>query len=227
MPQGTAYLMDTNDRSRNIRALLYSHTVEYMKDIIDVQWIKDQALVNKKDVLFYFTGLIRVPRLETNHFLPGAIADHLTSTGGQLTDSKQMSIMRWIEAGATGSYGAVVEPCNLPQKFPHPSVVMDRYSRGETLIESYWKSVYMPGQGVFVGEPLARPYAGYKIIEKKDQTYVHVWSLANGRYVLLGATAGVGPYRELLRFRVKNRGPQDIKLNGVNLPYLQFKKDGL
>jgi hypothetical protein len=26
------------------------------------------------------------------------------------------------------------------------------------LIEAYWKSVQMPGQGLFVGEPLAAPY---------------------------------------------------------------------
>jgi hypothetical protein len=63
-----------------------------------------------------------------------------------------------LEAGATGSYGTVVEPCNLLEKFPHPAVVMNRYLRGETLIEAYWKSVLMPGQGIFVGEPLAAPF---------------------------------------------------------------------
>jgi hypothetical protein len=52
----------------------------------------------------------------------------------------------------------VVEPCNLLEKFPHPAVVMNRYLRGETLIEAYWKSVLMPGQGIFVGEPLAAPF---------------------------------------------------------------------
>jgi xylose isomerase len=26
------------------------------------------------------------------------------------------------------------------------------------LIEAYWKSVAWPGQGLFVGEPLARPW---------------------------------------------------------------------
>jgi len=32
-----------------------------------------------------FTGLPQVPQLETLRFLPGALADHLTSVGGQLT----------------------------------------------------------------------------------------------------------------------------------------------
>jgi uncharacterized protein (TIGR03790 family) len=69
-----------------------------------------------------------------------------------------MSALRWLEAGATGSYGTVVEPCNLPQKFPDPARVAASYLKGDTLIEAYWKSVAMPGQGIFVGEPLASPF---------------------------------------------------------------------
>jgi xylose isomerase len=36
---------------------------------------------------------------------------------------------------------------------------MRHYLSGDTAIEAYWKSVVWPGQGVFIGEPLARPYA--------------------------------------------------------------------
>jgi hypothetical protein len=43
-------------------------------------------------------------------------------------------------------------------KFPRPNLVIDAYLNGETLIESYWKSVAWPGQGVFIGEPLATPF---------------------------------------------------------------------
>jgi len=67
-------------------------------------------------------------------------------------------IFRWLEAGATGSYGTVIEPCNMLQKFPHPAIVIGHYLAGETLIEAYWKSVDMPGQGIFIGEPLASPF---------------------------------------------------------------------
>ena len=62
-------------------------------------------------------------------------------------------MLRWLEAGATGSYGTVQEPCKFPQKFPDPVIVVDTYLRGETLIETYWKSVAMPGQGIFIGKP--------------------------------------------------------------------------
>jgi len=120
-----------------------------------VSTLRQDALLNANDVLFYFTGKASVEGLDTLHFVPGAIADHLTSAGGLLTDGSQMSALRWLEAGATGSYGTVIEPCNLPQKFPDPVVVGEAYLRGETLIEAYWKSVAMPGQGIFFGEPLA------------------------------------------------------------------------
>ena len=76
-----------------------------------------------------------------------------------LTDSPQMSALRWLEAGATASYGTVVEPCNFPGKFPDPVIVTSAYVDGATALEAYWQSVLMPGQGIFIGEPLAAPFA--------------------------------------------------------------------
>jgi uncharacterized protein (TIGR03790 family) len=109
--------------------------------------------------MFYFTGLAKVPYITRNTYLPGAVADHLTSTGGMLSGSDQMNSLEWIKAGATGTYGAVIEPCNFVGKFPNPEVLIHYYLRGNSLIEAYWKSVQMPGQGIFVGEPLAKPFA--------------------------------------------------------------------
>src|SRR5579863_2077990 len=107
----------------------------------------------------YFTGAVRVEEMEHIRFLPGAIADHLTSTGGVLAGGSQMSALAWLDQGATASYGSVSEPCNSLQKFPNVDVLLRHYARGETVLEAYWKSVEMPGQGLFIGEPLARPYA--------------------------------------------------------------------
>ncbi len=70
-----------------------------------------------------------------------------------------MSALRWLEAGATGSYGTVVEPCNYVTKFPRPDILLNYYLQGETLIEAYWKSVAWPSEGLFIGEPLAAPYS--------------------------------------------------------------------
>lgn len=157
-PPGTAYLLSTSDKARNVRSRWYVMVEQMFRARLNVRLLREDELRDKKDVLFYFTGKAKVGGLETLRFVPGAAADHLTSTGGMLTDSGQMSALRWLEAGATASYGTVVEPCDMPQKFPHPAVLIGHYLQGETLIEAYWKSVDMPGQGIFVGEPLAAPF---------------------------------------------------------------------
>jgi len=157
-PPGTGYLVSTNDAARNVRSRFYPGIVLMQSDRFRFKLIQTNTVRYRVNIMFYFTGLARVAGIDTNRFLPGAIADHLTSSGGQLTDSRQMSSLRWLEAGATGSYGTVVEPCAFTQKFPRPDIVIDRYLDGETLLEAYWKSVAWPGQGVFIGEPLAAPF---------------------------------------------------------------------
>lgn len=159
-PTGTAYLLSTSDPARNVRSSTYQMARRVIDGRIPVSILKLDSLKDVNDVLFYFTGKHDVEGLQTLQFVPGAIADHLTSSGGKLSkqDGGQMSALRWLEAGATGSYGTVVEPCNLLQKFPDPALVAANYLKGDTLIEAYWKSVGMPGQGVFIGEPLAAPF---------------------------------------------------------------------
>jgi uncharacterized protein (TIGR03790 family) len=158
-PAGTGYLVSTSDRSRNVRARFYPGIQLLQGDRFRFRIVHSDRLEYRDDIFFYFTGIKRVAGLATDRFLPGAIADHLTSSGGQLNRDVQMSSLRWIEAGATGSYGTVTEPCNFVAKFPRPNIVINRYLDGETLLEAYWKSVAWPGQGVFLGEPLARPFA--------------------------------------------------------------------
>lgn len=157
-PLKTAYLVNTTDKHRNARSIFYPSIAQQLAAQFDIKIIKGNHLSNRSDVMFYFTGLANVSHLESNRFLPGAVGDHLTSFGGKLTDSPQMSSLRWLEAGATGSYGTVVEPCNFTEKFPHPGLLMAYYLGGDRLLDAYWKSVAMPGQGIFIGEPLAQPF---------------------------------------------------------------------
>ena len=157
-PRGTGYLVSTNDTVRNVRSRFYPGIILMQSDRFTFELINQNTLRYRTNVMFYFTGLARVAGIDSNRFLPGAIADHLTSAGGRLIGSTQMSSLRWLEAGATGSYGTVIEPCAFTQKFPRPDIVITRYLDGETLLEAYWKSVAWPGQGVFIGEPLAAPF---------------------------------------------------------------------
>ncbi len=162
-PKGIAYLLKTSDKARSKRALFYPKIAHHFSGLWPVETLNQDFIENKTDIMFYFTGKTHIEKIQSNDFLPGAVADHLTSTGGVLPGSKQMSSIDWLTAGATGSYGAVIEPCNFVQKFPNPGVMMSFYLRGNSLIEAYWKSVAWPGQGIFIGEPLAKPFA-YKRI---------------------------------------------------------------
>ncbi|MEM9386379.1 MAG: TIGR03790 family protein [Pseudomonadota bacterium] len=157
-PSGTGYLVQTSDRHRNVRAVAFPALVQRWSGRLRLRHERTDALRDRDDVLFYFTGAKEVVALRSNRFLPGAVADHLTSSGGRLDDSPQMSALRWLEAGATASYGTVAEPCAYREKFPDPTVLLSHYYAGDSVIEAYWKSVAMPGQGLFIGEPLARPF---------------------------------------------------------------------
>ena len=222
-PAGTAYLVSTGDRNRNVRAAGYAALRAQMQGILPTEIVEANALENRRDVMFYFTGLAQVPAIERNTYLPGAIADHLTSAGGELFGGSQMSSLAWLEAGATGSYGAVVEPCNFPAKFPVPAIVMAHYLQGETLIEAYWKSVQMPGQGLFIGEPLARPFAGVSQQVRDGGITLSARLLAPGLYDVLAAPAMMGPYRPVARLPIA-RGTREIRLDRIPPAYYRFER---
>jgi uncharacterized protein (TIGR03790 family) len=160
MPNGTLYLVRTWDRNRNVRAASYADTESTLGTRLHIVELSAPVIRDVMGAIGYFTGTARVEELPQVHFLPGAVADHLTSTAGVLAGGTQTSALAWIAQGATASYGNVSEPCNHLEKFPDIAVLMQHYLSGETVLEAYWKSVRMPGQGLFVGEPLARPYAG-------------------------------------------------------------------
>lgn len=221
-PKGTGYLLSTSDAARNVRAQLYQQTNDFFDQLIRIEIKKTDILRDVDDVLFYFTGLTKVEHLNTLHFVPGAIADHLTSAGGILDGKNQMSILRWLEAGATGSYGTVVEPCAFPQKFPVPGLVLDNYLKGETLIEAYWKSVAWPGEGLFVGEPLANPYGGHSLSWHGQRATLRTQALPPGHYWLEGADNPIGPYLASYPIEITHRGLQEIELPDLNRPFYRL-----
>lgn len=156
----TAYYLATSEKARNTRAGFFPRPGRIPARRLATRVLQADVLEGVKDVLVYQTGMAHVDKLETIGFVPGALADHLTSLGGDLLGKSQMSSLRWLEAGATASYGTVSEPCNHWQKFPNPSVLLRYYLNGNSAIEAYWKSVAWPSQGLFIGEPLAAPYRG-------------------------------------------------------------------
>lgn len=166
LPAGDGWLVRTNDSDRNVRWSDFAPLPAAWSGALALNYVDNSAgtasanaLSGKSNVLFYLTGLANVDNLSTIQFRPGALADTLTSRGGMLPDGNgQMPITAWLDAGATASYGTVEEPCNYTQKFSRASILIDQYWRGGTAIEAYWKAVQWPGQGLFIGEPLARPF---------------------------------------------------------------------
>lgn len=197
LPRGNIFLVETSDKNRSVRSEFFPAVQQMVGNRLSVHWEKADSIKGKANILFYFTGLRQVPDIASNHYLPGAIADHLTSAGGNLTGKLQMSALRWLEAGATGSYGTVVEPCNFTAKFPHPAVAIFHYLKGNTLLEAYWKSVAMPGQGVFIGEPLAQPFRGFSLLRQKRGWLLVSPVLEVGTYRVEVAADRDGPYRML------------------------------
>lgn len=158
-PSAIAVFVNTQDRARNVRAAAFPPAGRVGQTGVAVVRREQSDPEPLRRVVLYQTGLTRQNHIDTQQWIPGALADHLTSTGGQLMDGNgQMSVLEWLEAGATASYGTVSEPCNHVQKFPHPQVLLLHYLQGATALEAYWKSVAWPAQGVFVGEPLAAPF---------------------------------------------------------------------
>jgi hypothetical protein len=100
---------------------------------------------------------------------------------------------------------------------------MAHYLQGETLIEAYWKSVQMPGQGVFIGEPLARPFAGVDLKSRADGVTVSGRLLTPGLYAVEAAPAMMGPYRAIARMQL-GAASREIRLDRIPPAYYRFQR---
>jgi hypothetical protein len=224
LPTGDGYLLRTSDVNRSVRYTDYAALPGLWagNSGLQLSYIDNSAgaasdgISGKSNVLFYFTGLAGVPPgLTSNSFRPGAIADSLTSFGGYLPGGNgQMPITTWLDAGATASYGTVEEPCNWTAKFSRASVLIDQYYRGATLIEAYWKSVQWPGQGLFVGEPLAQPFRDSPAFSVEAGQYlISTRSLrANSSYALQYQNTSAGSWVTLGSFKLTRAQPQSWRL---------------
>jgi uncharacterized protein (TIGR03790 family) len=227
-PTGDGYMIRTTDSARSVRWPVFTSTVtawEHEGGLV-MQYIDNangtglDYIERTHDVLFYFTGLVSVPAIATHQYLPGAVADHLTSFGGQVPDSSQMSALRWLEAGATGSFGTVVEPCNYTAKFPDTSILLPHYFRGQTLVEAYWKSVHWPGEGLFIGEPLARPWDGSTVELVDGDLHVTTTLLEPGiDYHIEKSSSADGPWELVFSGSIPKPQTFTLVVPEVDRPY--------
>jgi uncharacterized protein (TIGR03790 family) len=215
-PAGTGYLVRTTDSARSVRwpdfktlPATWNVPGGLAMNYVDASTgAIPNYITGKQGVLFYFTSLASVPNLNTNTYVPGAVGDHLTSFGGVLSNGYgQMMATAWLDAGMTGSYGTVEEPYNFTTKFPQASVMVGNYFRGATLIEAYWKSVAWPGEGLFVGEPLARPFASQELSTIQNGNYViQTRHFSVGEYAIEYRESAMSPWISWARLNVTQPG---------------------
>jgi uncharacterized protein (TIGR03790 family) len=161
-PQQPVILAKSSDVSRNIRYVYFDNAI-FDVNILGVSSIlrtNTDSVSWLNPCLGYETGLADFS-VAQGLFVPGAIADSLTSYGGVIFGNNgQTSLLAFTTNGAAGSYGTVAEPEADTQKFPNPEVYFYQ-ARGFSLAESYYQSVNIPYLGLMVAEPLAAPFARF------------------------------------------------------------------
>jgi uncharacterized protein (TIGR03790 family) len=156
-----AVFASLGDAARNVRAALYPVERELERPPVRIRRADSvPAAAAARRAVLMTVGTTRIDGLTDAGWVPGALADHLTSFGGDLQGAHgQSTVLDWLAGGVTASHGTVSEPCNHLHKFPQPQWLLGHYLQGSTAIEAYWKSVLWPQQSLFVGEPLTAPFS--------------------------------------------------------------------
>jgi len=158
-PPQKAWLVKSQDVDRNKRYKAFDNAIFNTRlcDGFTLMQTNTQSMPPWSNLLGCQLGM-ETFSISSNAFIPGAIADDMTSFGGQIFENPgQTTLLEFTQAGAAGSYGTVTEPQAIVAKFPDPMVYFYQ-SRGFSLAECYYLSVQQPYQGLFVGEPLAAPW---------------------------------------------------------------------
>jgi uncharacterized protein (TIGR03790 family) len=155
-PTGTVYFVQTKDVRSECRqwqhvGATYDINVSGLEVVVT-----DQEPQGRSNVLGIQMGAANV-RPDRNTYLPGSMAEHLTSEAAIFYKDSQTKLTKWIEAGVTASCGTVVEPYNVWTKFPS-AYFYYHYTSGCSMIESFYQSIRCPLQILLVGEPLASPW---------------------------------------------------------------------
>ncbi len=118
----------------------------------------------------FVTGTASLGRtIEGNVFEPGALVDNLTSFGAVAENfdpggaEAQVSVARWVAAGATGVHGTTDEPLN--NCFPSRRFLVDA-ADGATLAEAFHSNLpFAYWHNLVLGDPMAAPHAVRPVVE--------------------------------------------------------------
>jgi uncharacterized protein (TIGR03790 family) len=165
-PKGTIYYMENENIRSNVRDKCYPGVAAEIKKL-NVRSVVQKGILPQRapDVMGLMAGVnIFNWKQSGSKVLPGAICEHLTSYGGDMSDgASQTPLSEFLRQGAAGSSGTVKEPGAVQFKFPLPTLQL-HYARGCSLAEAFYQSVTGPYQLLIVGDPLCQPWAEFPTV---------------------------------------------------------------
>ena len=160
-PQGTVYLMENGNIRSRTRDWAFPSVVRRLAELGVAAEI-GQGVVpkGKSEVAGAVVGSATFDWPQSGSaILPGAICEHLTSSGGVLSEqATQTPLTAFLRYGAAGASGTVAEPYAIQAKFP-VAFLQVHYARGCSLAEAFYQSVSGPYQLLVVGDALCQPWA--------------------------------------------------------------------
>jgi uncharacterized protein (TIGR03790 family) len=218
-PKGTIYYVISSDIRSRCREWEFASAARGLQVTGIKAVITDRFPAGKHNVMGIMMGKAVVDPSAAGKFLPGCMAEHLTSFAARFDLASQTKLSRWIAEGATASAGAVSEPMSDWRKFPSAGF-FNHYSYGCTMIESFYQSIRCPLQIMLVGEPLAAPWGLKSTIRLRIRGFEEMEMITAPRKIdlLLKSEPGISFSRfvYLVDGRVKGEG-KDFVLDPAGL----------
>jgi len=144
----------------------HAHDLLAKRGLPDELDLSETFVGQRSNLLGYFSWGSNDPKYsdhayQTLLFAPGSLSDTAVSTSARTflpTKGGQSLLVDLIAHGLTCGKGYVDEP--LLQAIASPTIVMERYTSGYTMAESFYAaSHFVAWEDVVIGDPLCCPYA--------------------------------------------------------------------
>lgn len=156
-PRGLVCLITNDDVRTRYRMWQFPAVVRELREAGVAAVITNTLPSDGRPLAGVMHGLADIDLQGGYKFLPGCMAEHLTSFGAVFEHGSQTKLTAWLRAGATASSGTITEPMAIWTKFPNARYFVHA-AAGTTVMESFYLSIKCPLQILPVGEPLAAPW---------------------------------------------------------------------